>query len=77
LNDCLALVLITDLSVTRLRSTDVKAEHFERQVTRLQEERDTIEKKLDESNMKLKESQRELDNLVSEMDALVSCATSG
>jgi hypothetical protein len=57
---------------SRLRNTDVKAEHFERQVSRLQEERDELERKLDEAVMKLKASQNELDALVSDMDALVS-----
>lgn len=35
----------TDLTLHRLRQVDVKAEHFERQVTRVEQERDQWEKK--------------------------------
>lgn len=59
-------------ALNRLRTTDVKAEHFERALTRSQEEKEELEKKLDEATAKLKESQTELEALVSEMDALVS-----
>jgi tropomyosin len=33
------------LTLTRLRQVDVKAEHFERQVSRVEQERDAMEKK--------------------------------
>ena len=35
----------TDDSVCRLRQVDVKAEHFERQVSRVEQERDEWERK--------------------------------
>ena len=37
------------LRVFRLRQVDVKAEHFERQVTRLEQDRDAWEKKYEVS----------------------------
>lgn len=37
----------------RLRQVDVKAEHFERQVTRLEQERDEWEKKYEVRNVTL------------------------
>jgi tropomyosin len=36
-------------SVCRLRQVDIKAEHFERQLSRAVEERDAMEKKYDVS----------------------------
>ncbi|KAI0693172.1 tropomyosin [Cerioporus squamosus] len=54
-------------AMDKLRQVDVKAEHFERQVTRLEQERDQWEKKYEE---KYRESKRELDELVATMEGL-------
>ena len=42
---------------------DVKAEHFERQVARIEAERDTWEKKAEEAQEKYAASKRELDEV--------------
>ena len=47
----------------RLRQVDVKAEHFERQVTRIESERDTWEKKYEEAAEKYDVSKRELEEV--------------
>ncbi|CCL99690.1 uncharacterized protein FIBRA_01711 [Fibroporia radiculosa] len=54
----------------RLRQVDVKAEHFERQVQRLEQERDQWEKKYEEAQTKYRESKAELDDLVANMEGL-------
>jgi len=57
-------------TVERLRQVDVKAEHFERQVTRIEQERDQWERKYEEAQTKYRESKAELDELVSTMEGL-------
>lgn len=47
----------------RLRQVDVKAEHFERQVARIEQERDQWEKKCEEAQEKYNKSQQELDEV--------------
>lgn len=47
----------------RLRQVDVKAEHFERQVTRIESERDAMEKKYEEVVEKYNVSKRELEEV--------------
>lgn len=47
----------------RLRQVDVKAEHFERQVARVESERDTWEKKCEEAQEKYNASKRELEEV--------------
>ena len=47
----------------RLRQVDVKAEHFERQVTRVEAERDNWEKKYEEAQEKYNASKRELEEV--------------
>lgn len=47
----------------RLRQVDVKAEHFERQVTRIESERDTWEKKYEEAAEAHNISKRELEEV--------------
>ncbi len=54
----------------RLRQVDVKAEHFERQVTSLEQERDQWEKKYEEAQAKYEASKRELDEVVLQMESL-------
>jgi tropomyosin len=54
----------------RLRQVDVKAEHFERQVQRVEQERDQWEKKYEEMQEKYRVSKAELDELVSNMEGL-------
>lgn len=49
----------------RLRQVDVKAEHFERQVARVESERDTFEKKYEDALEKFNASRRELDEVIS------------
>ncbi|KAG8903554.1 tropomyosin [Tulasnella sp. 417] len=53
-----------------LRQVDVKAEHFERQVQRLEQERDQWEQKYEEAMGKYKQSQKELDELVRSMEGI-------
>ena len=54
----------------RLRLVDVKAEHFERQVQSLEQERDNWEKKYEEAQEKYVASKRELDEVVLQMESL-------
>jgi len=54
-------------TVEKLRQVDVKAEHFERQVQRLEQERDAWEKKFEDAEAKHKATQKELDELVASM----------
>lgn len=42
---------------------DVKAEHFERQVARVEAERDAMEKKVEAAEEKYAQSKRELDEV--------------
>jgi tropomyosin, fungi type len=49
---------------------DVKAEHFERQVQSLEQERDQWEKKHEEAQEKYMQSKRELDEVVLQMESL-------
>ncbi|KAG6828917.1 hypothetical protein H0H92_006303 [Tricholoma furcatifolium] len=53
-----------------LRQVDVRAEHFERQVQRAEQERDAWEKKYEESEAKYKQSQAALDDLEKSMQDL-------
>jgi len=46
-----------------LRQVDVKAEHFERQVARIEAERDSWEKKCEEAQEKYNQSKRELEEV--------------
>ena len=48
----------------RLRQVDVKAEHFERQVARVEAERDTFEKKYEDALDKFNASKKELDEVL-------------
>lgn len=54
----------------KLRQVDVKAEHFERQVQRLEQERDEWERKHGEAVEKYQQSKRELDEVVMQMESL-------
>lgn len=54
----------------RLRQVDVKAEHFERQVARVEQERDSWEKKAEEANEKYNQSKKELDEVVLQMESI-------
>lgn len=54
---------LTSSPPIRLRQVDVKAEHFERQVARIEAERDTWEKKFEEAQEKYNASKRELDEV--------------
>lgn len=53
-----------------LRQTDVKAEHFEKQVHRVEQERDQWERKFEEAQEKYYASKRELDEVVQQMESL-------
>jgi len=57
-------------TMEKLRQVDVKAEHFERQVHRAEQERDTWEKKYEDSLAKYQASQKELEELLRTMDQL-------
>jgi tropomyosin len=54
----------------RLRQVDVKAEHFERQVQRVEQERDQWERKYEEAQERYQASKRELDEVVQQMESL-------
>ncbi|KAL7009829.1 tropomyosin-2 [Cystobasidiomycetes sp. EMM_F5] len=54
----------------KLRQVDVKAEHFERQVTRAEQERDQWEHKFEEAQAKFLASKKELDELAGQLDSL-------
>ncbi|KAG8220843.1 tropomyosin like-domain-containing protein [Butyriboletus roseoflavus] len=54
----------------KLRQVDVKAEHFERQVQRAEQERDQWEQKYEEILAKYKASQAELDELMKSMEGI-------
>jgi len=54
----------------KLRQVDVKAEHFERQVQRTEQERDQWEQKYEEAIAKYKGSQNELDELMKSMEGI-------
>jgi tropomyosin len=54
----------------RLRQVDVKAEHFERQVQRAEQERDEWEKKFEEMSGKYNKSKADLDDLVANMEGI-------
>lgn len=49
---------------------DVKAEHFERQVQRVEQERDQWERKFEEAQEKYVASKKELDEVVLQMESL-------
>ena len=51
----------------RLRQVDVKAEHYERQVTRVEQERDQWETKFEEAQSKYLASKKELDELAGQV----------
>ncbi|KAJ7106597.1 tropomyosin [Mycena epipterygia] len=54
----------------RLRQVDVKAEHFERQVHVIEQERDQWEKKCEAAEKKYRDAKAELDELVATMEGL-------
>ena len=54
----------------RLQQVDVKAEHFEHQVQRVEQEHDLWEKKYEEMQEKYCKSKEELDELVVNMEGL-------
>lgn len=54
----------------RLRQMDVKAEHFERQVARIEQERDQWEAKFEEAQGKYLTSKRELEELAQQVRLL-------
>jgi tropomyosin len=54
----------------KLRQVDVKAEHFERQVQRAEQERDQWEEKYEAMQTKYKNSQSELDELMKSMEGI-------
>lgn len=57
-------------TLCRLRQVDVKAEHFEKQVQRVEQERDQWERKYEEAQEKYYASKRELDEVVQQMESL-------
>lgn len=58
--------------VYRLRQVDVKAEHFERQVARIEQERDQWETKYEEAQGKYLASKRELEELAQQVRGFLS-----
>ena len=69
LNDA-HLTVIAFSPSPRLRQVDVKAEHYERQVQRAEQERDQWEQKYEEAQEKYHASKRELDEVVQQMESL-------
>ena len=57
-------------TVEKLRQVDVKAEHYERQLQKAEQERDSWEQKFEASQAALKKSQGELDELVRSMEGI-------
>jgi len=57
-------------TVEKLRQVDIKAEHFERQVTRTEQERDQWEKKYEDMKAKYEQSKKDLDDLVVSMETI-------
>lgn len=53
----------TPTQLPRLRQVDVKAEHFERAVARVESERDTWEKKAEEAQQQYQASKNELEEV--------------
>jgi len=51
----------------KFQQVDIKAEHFEKQVQKLEQERDAMEKKYESEAAKSKAAQKELDDLVLSM----------
>lgn len=66
----LATLLTRTFHPTRLRLTDVKAEHYERKVATVEAERDSWEKKYEEAMEKYKSAQDEMTKLAEEIGAL-------
>ncbi|KAF8271643.1 hypothetical protein EI94DRAFT_1827516 [Lactarius quietus] len=54
----------------KLGAADVAAEHTDRQLKRIEQERDIWEKKCEEAQQKYRKAQAELDDLVANMDNL-------
>lgn len=54
----------------RLRTTDVKAEHYERKVASVEQERDNWEKKYEELEEKYKAAKAELEEISKQLDDL-------
>ncbi|KAK0489105.1 tropomyosin [Armillaria novae-zelandiae] len=57
-------------TVEKLRQVDVKAEHFERQVSRVEQERDMWEKRWEEAQAKYNASKKELDELAQVLEGI-------
>ncbi|RPA93993.1 hypothetical protein L873DRAFT_1846884 [Choiromyces venosus 120613-1] len=55
---------------SRLRLTDVKAEHYERKVATVEAERDALEKKYEESVELSKKAARDLEDLQSQLESI-------
>jgi tropomyosin len=67
---CQLTLVVFLICFGRLRQVDVKAEHFERQVQRAEQERDQWEKKYEEMDAKYRHSKAELDELVTNMEGI-------
>jgi tropomyosin len=59
--------ILIDISLHRLRQTDVKAGHYERKVQALEAERDAWEQKHEEMAKKYAQTKKELDDFVAEI----------
>ncbi|KAI0285952.1 tropomyosin [Russula aff. rugulosa BPL654] len=57
-------------TVDKLRQVDIKAEHFERQVQRVEQERDDWIRRYEEMEAKHSKAKAELDELVANMEGL-------
>jgi len=63
-------LLLSPCTHPRLRLVDVKAEHFERQVQRVEQERDAWEARHEEAEQRFQASKRELEEVVAQMESL-------
>lgn len=64
------ILCLPPLSFYRLRLTDVRAEHYERKVATVEQERDAWEKKYEECAEELRKAKAELDEISKQLDDL-------
>lgn len=60
--------LLFILNHNRLRQVDIKAEHFERKVQQLENDRDTYDRKVEELTEKYNGIKKELDDTLKSLD---------
>lgn len=61
-------IIFKNIFILRLRTTDVKAEHFERKCNTLESEKADLEKKLDEKEQEFKKKEEELEATLKQLE---------